>query len=296
MVNEVGKLIYNALVKHHAVYLPEVGSLRVVRRSASMGSKSELIPPRFEVEYTSDKCANSLIDIISNEVSVDAQRADEIYSRWLDKAREGSEVVIDRVGVLHDKSFTANQALVDTLNGYTKPIRLQRRVNSVPLFVTLIIVLLVAAGATGWWYLDGQQFAKPVDILAEDVNVPVVETPLVEIIEEPEVEIIANDESSVVEVVEEVSAEEVCVVDWRNSEDIRHWVVVGSYSTTENAERAISDIVKRYPESQCDYFKLGSMYAVAIFGSVDLQECQTFKSAHTKDFPQSWIYTPKKYR
>ena len=86
------------------------------------------------------------------------------------------------------------------------------------------------------------------------------------------------------------------VTDWRTRDDIRHWVVVGSYSTTANAERAIADIMKRMPQMQCNYFKLGSMYAVAAFGSADSEECQEFKRAYVKEFEQSWVYTPKKFR
>ena len=50
------------------------------------------------------------------------------------------------------------------------------------------------------------------------------------------------------------------------------------------------------PDAQCDYFKLGSMFAVAVYGSKELSDCQEFKQAHIKEFPQSWIYTLKRYR
>lgn len=288
MVNEVNKLLYNTLVNRHEVYLPEVGTLRVVRRAASMGPNHELIPPHFDVEYTSNSSAKSLVNIISAECAVDIQRAEEIYSRWLEKVREGSVVAIDRVGTLRDKSFASDDELLKALNAYNQPIRLVRRRKIVPLFISLVVII-GAICALGLWYLNGQPEVTPVEVASEEIIEPIVETTSVEIIEEFESVPIA-------EIFEEEEIVEETVADWRENSDIRHWVVVGSYSTTENAERAISDIVKRYPESQCDYFKLGSMYAVAIFGSTDSEACKEFKSAHTKDFPQSWIYTPKKFR
>ncbi|MBO7189667.1 MAG: hypothetical protein J6V55_03685 [Alistipes sp.] len=285
MVNEVSKLIYNAIVKYHAVYLPDVGTISVVRRPAVIGSKNELTPPRFDIEYSLDNRGKSLIDIISEEVTVDEKRAEEIYSRWLDKAREGSVVSVDRVGTLSNKSFVADSELLNALNISSQPIFIPRKRTLAPLFAVLAIIVVGVICAGGWWINNNKPEVVPVEIIAEETVIPVDETTLTDAVEQPEIEVTP---------VEEIT--EVVIADWRENGDIRHWVVVGSYSTTENAERAISDILTRLPESQCDYFKLGSMYAVAVFGSEDIEECQEYKKEHTKDFPQSWVYTPKRFR
>jgi hypothetical protein len=44
------------------------------------------------------------------------------------------------------------------------------------------------------------------------------------------------------------------------------------------------------------YFKLGSMFAVSPFGSVDKVDCENFISEHEDNFPQVWVYTPKQYK
>jgi hypothetical protein len=41
---------------------------------------------------------------------------------------------------------------------------------------------------------------------------------------------------------------------------------------------------------------LGTMYAVAAFGSYDKAECEEFKRAYTKEFKQAWVHTPRRYR
>lgn len=285
MVNEVNKLIYNAIVKCHAVYLPNVGTLCVVRHPATMSSKNELIPPRFDVELSLDNRAKSLVDIISAEVAVDKQRAEEIYARWSDKLHKGGIMVIDRVGTLRNNSFVADAEIIKALNISNQPFRITRKRNYAPLYLLLTLVVLGALGYGGWRYFDTKQDQIVVEIIAEEQVMPEVELPLVQDTQPVEIEMI-----------EEASNNEIIESDWRDKEGIRHWVVVGSYSTTENAERAIADIVKRLPEMQCNYFKLGSMFAVAAFGSADIVECQEFKNAHSKEFPQSWVYTPKRYR
>ena len=286
MVNEVSKLLFNALIKRHVVYLPDVGMLRVVRHAAAMSSRNELIPPHFKVEYTLDNLGKSLIDIISEEADVDSQRAEEIYTRWLDKVREERVVTIDRVGVLRDKSFDTDDTLLKSLNIANEPLRITRKHSKASLYVAIALVFICAICGGGWWYLNSKPTVAPAEVVVE--SAVVISEPELALV--TEVEPIEEEDVEVIDIIEEV------VVDWRTRDDLRHWVVVGSYSTTENAERAISDILKRFPESQCDYFKLGSMYAVAIFGSADIEECQEFKEANSNNFPQSWVYTPKRFR
>jgi hypothetical protein len=84
--------------------------------------------------------------------------------------------------------------------------------------------------------------------------------------------------------------------DWREDAGVIHRVVVGSYSTEENARRAMADIEMRLPELRCSVFTLGTMYAVAAFGSNDKAECEEFKRAYTKEFKQAWVHTPRRYR
>lgn len=296
MVNEVSKLIYNALIKYQAIYLPEVGTISVVRHSATISSKRELAAPQYSVELSLDNHAKSLVNIISEVVSVDKTRAEEIYSRWLDKAREGSVVTIDRVGKLQDNSFTADKRLIEALNNFSQPLSPSRRRNSAPIYIVLMLILIGALGCGGWWYINSKPVDQTVEITDVAPEVTEIEMPLVEDTEITDTEIINESEEIAIETLTEAQEVEEVIADWRSRDDIRHWVVVGSYSTTNNAERAISDIEKRHPEILCTYYRLGSMYAVVVFGSADNEECQQFKRAHSKEFKQSWIHTPKKFK
>ena len=286
MVNEVNKLIYNAIIKHQALYIPGVGTISVMRRPASMKSKKEVLPPRFDVEFSTQNRAKSLIDIISMDVDVDAKRAEEIYTRWLDKVQEGSELKIDRVGTIRGKSFDVDKSLITTLNINSESLHISRKGSYAPTIIAITLILLGAICGGGWWYISREPSVEPVKAVVEEIVTTTLELPSV-----------VEHEDVVVEEVDEIEiVEDDVIVDWRIADEIHHWLVVGSYSTTENAERAIADIEKRMPSMQCDYFKLGTMYAVAVYGSVNIAECQEFKKRYSKEFAQSWIYTPKKFR
>jgi predicted RNase H-related nuclease YkuK (DUF458 family) len=104
-------------------------------------------------------------------------------------------------------------------------------------------------------------------------------------------EIVVEEQGSTTDMIESVTID-----DWRQRDDIRHWVVVGSYSSEENVARAIADLEAKNPNIMFATFQLGSMYAVAAFGSSEYADCESFKQEHMKQFKQSWIHTPRKYK
>lgn len=275
MVNEVNKLIYNALAEHNAVTLPDVGSLRVVRRAAQMEG-NRVVAPTFAIEFSSAEEGLSLCDIIASVANVSANDARDIYLRWLDKVREDNTLTISGVGALKDKTFVSDSSLVKALNIADRtPIKIHHRRKSYP-YIAAIVVLLLGAGA----YLC---------ILSDRVATPSVA--------EPETTAIAEaSEPIVCEVVPAEPTPEPEPAKWSDSNDIRHWVVVGSYSTHENAERAIRSIVSEQKADCCEVLPLGKMYAVAVFGSGDKVECERFVRDNRHIFKQSWVHTPKRFK
>lgn len=291
MVGEVNKLIFNTLISEGAVHLPDVGVIYLNRVAAAEVARDRVAAPRISVQFSSQMKATSLIDVISNVASVDSAQAEDIYTRWLDKVRSSNSVDIEGVGRVINKSFEADDELLKSLNPYSvNEIKITRR-SSNRGFVAAIFALLILISA-GY-------------ILYSNLNIKSAETLVAEVVEkqgsEPEMEVVAeeyDEPTEVIEVVdeptEEVAVEE--VNDWREADDIRHWVIIGSYSTTENAERAIASLSEKYSELKFDYIKLGSMYAVSPFGSSDVVECEAFKSEYKREFTQMWIHTPKRFK
>ena len=47
---------------------------------------------------------------------------------------------------------------------------------------------------------------------------------------------------------------------------------------------------------QCKIVSLGKMYAVAIYGSVEREECVQFVRDMRDEIENMWIFTPKKFQ
>ena len=276
MVNEVNKLIYNTLAEHNAVVLPRVGSLGVVRRMAKMEG-NRVVAPTFAVEFSSAEEGVSLCDIIALVANISPSEAEDIYLRWLDKVKEDNTLTISGVGTLRDKSFVTDAELQKALNLADKtPIKIHSRSRKPYLAIAAVVVALLGVGA--YLFLANDRVASPTPTPTEEVVLEEV------IVAEPEPE-----PETEIEI-------ETAPVRWINSDDIRHWVVVGSYSTMENAERAVEDILRRQDAECCDILTLGKMYAVAVYGSSDKEDCERFVRDNRDKFRQSWVHTPKRFK
>ena len=276
MVNEVNKLIYNTLAEHNAVVLPRIGSLGVVRRMAKMEG-NRVVAPTFAVEFSSAEDGVSLCDVIASVANISSSEAEDIYLRWLDKVKDGNMLTINGVGTLRDKSFVTDTELQKALNLADKtPIKIHSRSRKPYLAIAAVVVALLGVGA--YLFLANDRVASPAPTPTEEVVVEEVVVAEPEPITETEIEI------------------EPAPVRWIDSDDIRHWVVVGSYSTTENAERAVEDILKRQDAECYDILTLGKMYAVAVYGSSDKADCERVVRDNRDKFKQSWVHTPKRFK
>lgn len=295
MVNEVNSIVYNTLVSERAIHLPEIGTLSVVRCSASMTSSSVVVPPLYRVEFSSHAKATSIIDAIAVAGNVDIDKAEDIYCRWLGKVKNDSVLQIDGVGTLRGKSFVADDGFVALFNPTNKPVRIKYKHSkaiSAALATTFIGVVGVLGVAAWFFYKDAQIETEEVTL---DHIVNITEGQDVSTIYVSDVTDICVTEEVVA--VEEVEGDPIAVAeDWTTRDDIHHWVVVGSYSTMENADVAVAGIAKQYAEIKCKVLPLGKMFAVAIFGGNDLSECAEYKQKYSNEFKQAWIFTPKEYR
>ena len=294
MISQVNNIIYNTLLNERAVFMPNIGVIAVVRKSAVMVSSKLVTPPSYVVTFSSQGVATSVVDIIARECDIDAVKAEDIYSRWLDKARTESTLQIDGVGRLQHKSFVAESEFVALFNVDTAPVVVKRKKSGCVImgaFVAIVVFFLLLGGGAAWYFykdicgLFTQQITTQ-----RDVNVVSIEETVIEDV------VVIKD--VVTEVVNEVCEPEVVdgVEDWTMQSDIRHWVIAGSYSTHENAQIAIADIEAKHEGVRCKIRTIGWMYAVAIYGSTEREECEQFMREHGGEFGQIWIFTPKKNR
>lgn len=303
MVNEVNKIIYNRLITEREITLPGIGSLSLARRAASMSSKEVIVAPRLTIEYSSHAEGCSVVDAIAVIGGTDTATAEDIYSRWLEKVRSGSTLAIEGVGVLRNKSFETDKELLSVLNGIgdTHVNIVRRRKGRTILWVGLvlsIIALIVSIAAI---------FNIDISAISDKTtnSDKQVETTVENIVVEPVAEDVASGELTT-DVEEDIHTQDVVTVEsvevatvadnWTMRDDIRHWVVAGSYSTMSNAESAVETITKRHQDIDCRIITLGKMYAVAIYGSSDRDDCVQYMRKYHKNFGEAWIFTPKEYR
>lgn len=305
MVNEVNKIIYNRLITEREVTLPGIGSLSLVRRAASMSSREVIAAPRLTIEYSSHTVGYSVVDAIATIGGIDTATAEDIYSRWLEKVRSGSTLTIEGVGILRNKSFEVDKELLSMLNGTsaTHVNVVRRKKGRTMLWVGLIlsiIALIVSIAA-----IFNIDISAMLNKSAND-NIIQTETAIENTSKETVIESVTTNElttdveSDIITQEELIAVESVkvaTVVDsWTMRDDIHHWVVAGSYSTMSNAESAVETITKRHQDIDCRIITLGKMYAVAIYGSSDRDDCVQYMRKYHKNFGEAWIFTPKEYR
>lgn len=363
MVNEVNKIVYNTLVAERSIHLPRVGTLSIVRHAAVAESRSRVTSPKWTVEFSVQGVATSVVDVIAIEGGVDILRAEDIYSRWIDRVSNDSTLKIEGVGVLRDSSFVAERAFLDLFNTPSvATLHVKRRNGGRVVLFVLAIIAVTLLGAVSAWYQEEimslfnpqqESVSEPIVEQVENTITDQPEIPLDEIfvqediiikavaegvvkgvtdevieiftvepepIEEEEVTKTVADASETkvvtevaanapkVEVVERTVAKTPAapavpatpaapvVESWTARNDIRHYVVAGTYSNMANAERAVSLLVKKYDDLDCKIFELGKMYAVAVFGSKNYDDCNAFVQKHRQELKEVWVFTPKKFR
>ena len=73
----------------------------------------------------------------------------------------------------------------------------------------------------------------------------------------------------------------------------RHYVVMGVFSSAQNAERAARDAASKDVAMTCGVYRFGAKFMVSPFESEDPEACKLFIRAHAERFPGMWTYTAR---
>ncbi len=71
------------------------------------------------------------------------------------------------------------------------------------------------------------------------------------------------------------------------------YVVLGVFSTEENAARAVAAAEERDPSVRCGIYRFGAKFLVSPFESEDAGACAQYIRAHADNFPGMWTYTAR---
>ncbi|MBQ8581787.1 MAG: hypothetical protein IJ478_06860, partial [Alistipes sp.] len=71
------------------------------------------------------------------------------------------------------------------------------------------------------------------------------------------------------------------------------YVVLGVFSTEENARRAVATAASSEPALGCTIYTFGQKWMVSPHGSADAASAQAFRKTHSEQYPDLWVYQAK---
>ena len=286
MIEEVNKIIYNMLISGRGVFLPEVGTLYIERQAARKLADGRLLSPRNTVVFVDGVQAPSLVEEIVAIAGCGVEQAQDIYERWQSKTLQEGVLTIGGVGVLKGKSFSTDKAFHSAINPQgVKTLVVRKKSSNAWLYVVSGVAVVVALAILAFlmWgdKFMGKQSAEKV--VATQVVAP--ETTAVEQTEQVAEEQVAEPVAE--PVVEPVAEPQV------DRGSYAYYVVMGIFSTPENAERAIKEAETKVKDANCVVIPFKNKHMVTIFGSDNVVDCNTFARSYRDIYPDLWVYNKK---
>lgn len=308
MVGEVNKIVGNLLLSSGEVCIDGVGSLFTLRKGATRTSRKSVVPPYRIVGFTTEQRGPSLREEIARVAGVDAQRATELFDRWLSEVLDGDTLTIEGVGVLRCEEFVADEAFAALLNPQGRtPVRLKPKPN-VALYIFAVVSILFALVVAGYLYVDNHDIAlfgaqeqtvatshsatdgatqapnkvtaQPVDSVAVSVSATEATEAVAQVHNQPQSQ------------PQPVTAESVAEAIGYTTQG-RSYVVLGVFSTAENAAKAIGQAQAQADNVRCEVYHYGEKYMVALYSAESRGECQEFARSLGDTFNDLWIYSRK---
>lgn len=287
MIEEVNKIIYNMLISGRGVFLPEVGSLYIERQGARRLSDGRLLSPRNVVVFKEGVQAPSLVEEIVLIASCGKEQAQDIYDRWKAKTIQEGVLTISGVGVLKGKSFTSDKAFHSAINPQgVKTLVVRKKSSNKWLYAIVGVAVVVALGFFAF-VMWGDKIMGDVKVVKSTDTEQVAVAPA-------ETDVVAEAEQQPA-TTEQTPVEETPVAQpVAQPSSYEYYVVMGIFSTPENAERAVKQVQSKIKDVECVVLPFkGGKHMVAIFGSNSVAECNTFARSYRDVYPDLWVYNNK---
>ena len=322
MEEQIARLIANRLASGAALSLPETGSLYVAFHGARKLSKKLVQPPFRRVEFTAEQRGETLPELIARAAACDAVTARTIYDRWLTQTcREGTLTIVG-VGTLAHEKFKMTAEFDKRLNpqGHA-PVRIRRK-QRFDWVLVIGIVAIVASVAAIWYYLaqedlfpNGDREEPAAIVQPASPVVPADSAPAAGESDAPDPnaadERAADEGSATVAPETADAARERTVAEPQVAEvpavppvpapggaDYTkpapgYYVVMGVFSTRENAESARKLFAAEQPGWNYTIYLFGNKFMLSCYASPSETEARDFvRRAHDR-FPDIWVHTAR---
>ena len=301
MVNEVNKIVANLLLSGREVTIGSLGTLFTVRFGAFRASRKSMTPPYRTIEFTAELRGVSLEDEIAVVANISKEQAHDIFEQWLSKVTDGKAVRIEGIGILRQNRFSIDESFAAILNPNGRaPMRLKPKAN-VGLYIFASLCMIFALSVAGYVYIDNNDISlfgsKEVSIETTPIQLAADQTTQQESTEESAVDTIAMD-SLTTQPVAQPEAHPQAIFNADSGEILTtasgmNYVVLGVFSTTENAERAILQAHKLMSDLHYSVYHYGDKYMVSLYNAPSRSECQEFVNSVGNSFQDLWIYSRK---
>ena len=279
-----------------AIAVGIAGALHVVTSVARTEERNTLVPPVNRVELLPDAQPGFLdvIDLLARYGETDRDDAQQTYNSWLAQVSSEEGVTIDSVGLVSEGTFRPAPQMAVVLNpAGTAPMRLPRKGSGNGLLWWVVLAVVVGAGisvgAIAW--LESRDAPYPprtprtatapseAGDAAED-NLPSSPASL----SGAEADTAAGNVVPAKELTPSVPSVPA-------AGQKRYYVIVGAYSTEQNADRFIAEARKK--DDSLPYEKLpqpNGRILISIFGSDSERQAVQKKREYEVMFEGSWVY------
>lgn len=326
MKQQVDNLIANVLLNEEAVYMPEVGSLVMLRHPAELLSKRSIQQPFRELTFSRERQGESIISYIAEVTKVTEERASDIYGEWLSQSLHNNTLTIGGVCIIEGDKVQIDKQFDKAANpDGCNILPLKPRKN--PWTATLITLFIGGAicGAGHYFYSEGalDQLINRhnATTIAEVEVAPIVETPIVETLRKDttlhvEIEPMPTDSTIVAEVRDTIAIATVTIAE-NPQEEVRptakptrratpqnakipsvrrgcSYAVWGVYDKLQNAKETRAWLKRKFPSLKVVVYRYDKRYMVAIYSSTSRDACvRKVKSwkAKLSSFKNVWVYT-----
>ena len=295
MKQQVDKLIANLLLDEGEIYLPKVGSLILYRHAAELQSSKILLAPYRELRLTKEERGVNIATHISRIANVSTERANDIYTEWLDQSLRNDILTIEGVCSIEKGDISTDKTFEDMVNPQgRKKIKVNPRTNYF-IYVVAGLCMGFALGIAGYILRTNGTLDK---LFAEQYNAPVIAEscevapqPIVEeVVEQPTEQLVIESQAAESQTTQE--PEGLAMSQLKKGSSYAVW---GVYNELQNAENAVAWLATRVPNiDSVNIYDYDGRYMVALCETTSRSECgrkvSAWKAEHTS-FKSVWVYT-----
>ena len=324
MKQQIDNLIANILLDEGEVYLPQVGTLILLRHPAKLLSKKELQRPYRELRLTQEERSISITLHIAKVANVSDERASDIYAEWFTQSLRDNILTIGGVCAISGGKAKIDNQFRKLINPKGEgSIKVHPRKNNL-VFAVAAVVLLAILGSVGL-YLHTADTLTPCSTTAEEATteeastsnneITILVEPIADSVSTPATEVIAAGETSdstavvapktdslaTIEPATEPITEPTTEVVTETTKHTIHpmtkgcsYAVWGVYKELKNADEAMEWLGEKFPQIEAKIYKYDQRYLIALCEVKSRNACGRQVSSwkrRYRSFRSVWVYT-----